>query len=105
MGMSSLLKIPAFTTVAGGDAANASETTITEEEGRGVMKNVLADPKVRQYLYSTATAVLALLVGYDIVAPDQVPLWLGFAAAVFAISATSTAAVVVSQQRRDGTLD
>jgi hypothetical protein len=61
--------------------------------------------QARQWLYTVVTAALALLVGYDIVAPDQVPLWLGFAAALFAIGATGTAAVAVSKQRKDGTLE
>lgn len=65
----------------------------------------LMTPKVRQWLYSIATAALALLVGYDVVAAEQVPLWLGVCAAVFAISATGTAATVVRKQRADGTLD
>ena len=62
-------------------------------------------PQVRQWFYTISTAVLALLVGYDIVAAEQVPLWLGVCAAVFAISATGTAATVVRKQRADGTLD
>lgn len=65
----------------------------------------LTSSRGRQWMYSVATALLALFVGYGIIAPEHVPLWLGFVAALFAISATSTAAVVVSQQRRDGTLD
>lgn len=65
----------------------------------------LTTAQARQYLYALATAALALLVGYDIVSPDQVPLWLGFIAALFAIGATSTATLVVRKQRQDGTLD
>jgi hypothetical protein len=65
----------------------------------------LTTAKARQYLYALATALLALLVGYDIIAADQVPLWLGFVAALFAIGATSTATLVVRSQRKDGTLE
>lgn len=65
----------------------------------------VTSPRARQYGYAVATALLALLVGYDIIAPDQVPLWLGFVAALFAIGATSTATLVVRQQRKDGTLE
>lgn len=64
----------------------------------------ITSPRARQYLYGLATAVLALLVGYDVIADDQVPLWLGVLAAVFAAGATSTATLVVRAQRRDGTL-
>lgn len=62
-------------------------------------------PRARQWLYGVATAVLALAVGYDWIAPDKLPLWLGLVAALFVISATSTAAVAVRKQRKDGTLD
>lgn len=68
------------------------------------MLDKLTSARARQWMYTVVTAALALLVGYGIIAPEHVPLWLGFAAALFAISATSTAAVVVHQQRRDGTL-
>lgn len=61
--------------------------------------------QAREYLYAVATAVLALAVGYDWIAPDKLPLWLGLTAAVFAIGATSTAAVVVHRQRKDGTVE
>ena len=69
------------------------------------MLEKLTSAKARQYFYALATAVLALLVGYGVISPEQVPLWLGFAAALFAMGATTTAAVVVHQQRKDGTLD
>lgn len=69
------------------------------------MLQQLTTPKARQYFYAVSSALLAVLVGYGIIAPDQVPLWLGFLAALFAISATSTAAVVVAEQRKDGTLE
>lgn len=69
------------------------------------MLQKLTTPKSRQWLYSIATAVLALLVGYDVIAAEQVPLWLGVVAAVFATGAMGTAAAVVREQRRDGTLD
>ncbi len=61
-------------------------------------------PRVRQYGYALSAAVLSLLTGYNIIAPEHVPLWLGVVAAVFAISATSTAAVMVRDQRKTGVL-
>lgn len=64
----------------------------------------LTTAKARQYFYALATAILALAVGYEVVAPDKVPLWLGAFAALFAIGATSTATVTVRQQRKDGTI-
>jgi len=61
-------------------------------------------PRIRQYGYALATALLAFAVGYDWIAADKLPLWLGVLAAVFAMGATGTAALVVKAQRRDGTL-
>lgn len=68
------------------------------------MIDKLTSARGRQWMYSISTALLALLVGYNIVAPEHVPLWLGFVAALLAISATSTAAVTVKQQRDAGIL-
>lgn len=75
-------------------------------ERETAMIEQLTSARARQWGYTLATAALALLVGYDIVAADhQVPLWLGVIAVLLAITATSTAAVVVAEQRRNGTLD
>ena len=68
------------------------------------MLEKLTTARARQHYYSIVTAALAVLVFYDIVSADSVPLWLGLVAAVFAVSATGTAAVVTRQQRRDGVL-
>lgn len=68
------------------------------------MLEKLTSPRVRQYGYALATALLALAVGYDWISDDKLPLWLGVLAAVFAMGATSTATLVVRSQRADGTL-
>lgn len=68
------------------------------------MLEKLASPRGREYLYAVATAALAFAVGYDWIAPDKLPLWLGLTAALFAIGATGTATAFVHQQRKDGTL-
>lgn len=65
---------------------------------------VTKNTKVILWLYTIATALLALLVGYGFIAPDKLPLWLGLVAAVFGMGATSTAGVRLYGQRRDGIL-
>lgn len=60
-------------------------------------------PKARLWLYSVATAVLAILVGYGIVEADKVPLWLGLIAALGALG-NGTAAVNTHRQIKDGVL-
>lgn len=65
----------------------------------------LISARVRQWMYAVVTAGLALLVGYGIIAPEHVPLWLGFTAALFAIGATSTATAFVHKQRKDGMIE
>lgn len=67
------------------------------------MLEKLTNARVRQYFYALATAMLAFAVGYNWIAPDKLPLWLGVFAALFAISATATATVAVAKQRGDGT--
>jgi hypothetical protein len=69
------------------------------------MLEKLTSAQARQYFYVVSTAALAFAVGYDWIAADKLPLWLGLMAALFAISATGTAAMVVRKQRSDGTLD
>ena len=64
----------------------------------------LATAQGRQWLYTVVTAALAVLVFYDILSADSVPFWLGLAAALFAMSGTGTAALVVRKQRKDGIL-
>lgn len=60
--------------------------------------------RARNYFYALATAFLAFAVGYDWIAADKLPLWLGLLAAVFAIGAGGTATVTLAKQRRDGIL-
>lgn len=69
------------------------------------MLEKLTSAKTRQWFYTLITAGLAVLVFYGVLSPESVPLWLGLAAALFAVSGTGTAAVVVHQQRKDGTLE
>ena len=69
------------------------------------MLEKLTSAQARQWFYTVVTAGLAVLVFYDVLSVDSVPLWLGLAAALFAISGTGTAALVVRRQRTDGTLD
>lgn len=68
------------------------------------MLSKLTSAKAVQYFYTVALAVLAFAVGYEWIAPDKLPLWLGLTAAVFGMGATGTAAVRVHLQRKDGTL-
>lgn len=65
----------------------------------------LPSAQVRQWGYTVVTAGLALLVFYKIISPEALPYWLTLVAALFAMSATATAAMAVSQQRKDGTLN
>ncbi|MCG7595937.1 hypothetical protein [Mycobacterium sp. PSTR-4-N] len=62
----------------------------------------------RQRLYGSAAAVLVLLGIYKIVAPEDAPLWLNLVANILGLGypavASTTATVVVKQQREDGTL-
>lgn len=46
---------------------------------------------VRMYLYAVTIAVVAVLVGYDVIAGEAAPLWLALAAAVLGIVAPATA--------------
>lgn len=69
------------------------------------MLEKLTSAQTRQWFYTVVTAALAVLVFYGVLTPDSVPLWLGLAAALFAISGTGTAALKVHQQRKDGTLE
>ena len=47
-------------------------------------------PKIRDWLYPVALAVLALLGGYGIIADEMIPLWGALAAAIFGLG-TATA--------------
>ncbi|MCG7610324.1 hypothetical protein [Mycobacterium sp. CnD-18-1] len=63
----------------------------------------LTDPKTRLWLYTVASALLAVLVGYGVVEADKVPLWLGLFAAVGMVG-NGTAAVNTRRQIKDGIL-
>lgn len=68
------------------------------------------DPKVRQWLYAVAafaSALIPLLVTYNVISAESSNSWLqliGILGGVGAAGAT-TAAVVTSKQRKEGTLD
>lgn len=56
----------------------------------------LATERGRAYLYRVLLAVLLLLVAYDVVAADDVPLWVGMVAALLGVG---TATVNTSTRR------
>lgn len=60
--------------------------------------------RFRNWFYGICTAFLAFAVGYDWIAPDKLPLWLGLLAAIMAIGGGTTATIKLAQQRRDGVL-
>ena len=64
----------------------------------------LPSPKMRLYLYAVATAMLGLLVFYEIVSAESVPAWLSLLATLLALGGNATATVAVTQNRRDGLL-
>jgi peptidoglycan/LPS O-acetylase OafA/YrhL len=45
----------------------------------------------RKWFYALALAVIALLTGYDLLSPEQAPLWIALAAAVLGIGAPALA--------------
>lgn len=51
----------------------------------------LMSRSVRKYLYAVTIAVVAVLVGYDVIASEAAPLWLALSAAVLGIVAPATA--------------
>lgn len=59
----------------------------------------------RQALYYFAFAAMGLLVSYNIVGPEQAPLWMDVIANLIGLSGTGTAAAVLRKQRRDGTVE
>ena len=61
--------------------------------------------KVRLWLYTIVTALLGVLVFYQVISPDSVPLWLALAAAVFAAGSTGTAGVMLHQQLETGQVE
>lgn len=64
----------------------------------------LASPRGINWLYTVATAALALLVAYGVIAPEKLPLWLALMAATLGMGATGTASLRLHGQRRDGIL-
>lgn len=68
------------------------------------MKLPTLDAKRRMYLYGVTAGLLGVLVFYNIITPDAVPVWLGFAGIVLGIAGNTTAAVKVHQQIKDGSV-
>jgi len=64
----------------------------------------ISSARARNYFYALSTAFLAVAVSYDLIAPEQLPVWLTLLAALFAISGGGTATAVLAKQRRDGTV-
>ena len=62
-------------------------------------------PAVRQWLYLTTTALIALLVGLRVIDAATVPLWLNLLGAVLGLSSSTVAAVAVTEQRKSGLLE
>lgn len=46
------------------------------------------DPAVRKYLYGVVVAMIPVLVGFGLVSPEQVQLWLNLAGAVLGLGTT-----------------
>lgn len=64
----------------------------------------LPSAQTRQWAYRVILAAIPLLVVVGLIAPEQVGLWLGLAAAILGIGATGLANTALSQQRQDGTI-
>ncbi|MCB0957729.1 MAG: hypothetical protein KDB12_16365 [Ilumatobacter sp.] len=62
-------------------------------------------PAVRQWLYLTTTALIALLVGLRVIDASTVPLWLNLLGAALGLSSSTVAAVAVTEQRKSGLLE
>jgi len=62
-------------------------------------------PAVRQWLYLSTTALIALLVGLRVIDASTVPLWLNLLGAALGLSSSTVAAVAVTEQRKSGLLE
>ena len=51
----------------------------------------IPDPAVRRYLYGVVAVMIPILVGFGVISPEQVQLWLNLAAAVLGLGATALA--------------
>lgn len=61
--------------------------------------------EVRQWLYRIVTAAFAVLVGYQIISPDQVPMWLNLAGAILGVAASGIASIATGQQIKTDEID
>lgn len=55
------------------------------------MTKIQLTEKQRGYFYRLSLAVLAILAGYSILGPDDLPVWTNFIAAVFGIGPAALA--------------
>ena len=69
------------------------------------MKLPTITAKHRMYAYGVIAALLGVLTFYKLIDPAAVPVWLGFAGIVLGIAGTSTAAVKLNGQIKDGTVE
>lgn len=60
---------------------------------------------VRLWLYGLVGALLAVLLGYKILDPASVPLWLALAAAALGVGSNATAAATLVAQKRTGKVE
>ncbi|BDY31433.1 hypothetical protein [Mycolicibacterium mageritense] len=69
------------------------------------MKLPTITAKHRLYAYADIAAALSVLTFYKVLDPAAVPVWLGFAGVVLGIGATTTAAVKLNGQIKDGSVE
>ena len=51
----------------------------------------ITDPAIRKYVYGVVLAMIPVLVGFGLISPEQVQLWLNLAAAVLGLGTTGLA--------------
>ena len=59
----------------------------------------------RRWIYSITIAVIAILVGYDVLTESQAPLWLALAAAILGVAAPVTALKHVTPDKVEVDMD
>ena len=57
----------------------------------GTPNRWIPDPLIRRYIYGVVLAFIPILVGFGVISPEQVQLWLNLAAAVLGLGATALA--------------
>ena len=51
----------------------------------------IPDPLIRRYIYGVVLAFIPILVGFGVISPEQVQLWLNLTAAILGLGATALA--------------